>query len=127
MIKIHLSRLLGEKRWTQKDLAEATGIRPSTINEWYHEFVTRINLDHVDKICEVLECDISDLIEYVPNQHKITGKDVPNVPDVSENYEQEEKTEFMQHLENAIDLSQKLNHEAMDKSIEINKSAEYIH
>lgn len=52
---------------------------------------------------------------------------VPNVPDVSENYEQEEKTEFMQHLENAIDLSQKLNHEAMDKSIEINKSAEYIH
>ena len=76
MIKIHLSRLLGEKRWTQKDLAEATGIRPSTINEWYHEFVTRINLDHVDKICEVLECDISDLIEYVPNQHKITGKDL---------------------------------------------------
>ena len=69
MIKIHLSRLLGEKRWTQKDLAEATGIR-------YHEFVTRINLDHVDKICEVLECDISDLIEYVPNQHKITGKDL---------------------------------------------------
>ena len=43
---------------------------------WYHEFVTRINLDHVDKICEVLECDISDLIEYVPNQHKITGKDL---------------------------------------------------
>ena len=76
VIKIHLSRLLGEKRWTQKDLAEATGIRPSTINEWYHEFVTRINLDHVDKICEVLECDISDLIEYVPNQHNITGKDL---------------------------------------------------
>ena len=25
---------------------------------------------------EVLECDISDLIEYVPNQHKITGKDL---------------------------------------------------
>lgn len=33
----------------------------------------------------------------------------------------------MQHLENAINLSQKLNHEAMEKSIEINKSAEYIH
>ena len=44
--------------------------------KYNHEFVTRINLDHVDKICEVLECDISDLIEYVPNQHKITGKDL---------------------------------------------------
>ena len=87
MIKIHLSRLLGEKRWTQKDLAEATGIRPSTINEWYHEFVTRINLDHVDKICEVLECDISDLIEYVPNKFlfaswrdKSNGKGKDNIP-----------------------------------------------
>lgn len=74
MIKIHLSRLLGEKRWTQKDLAEATGIRPSTINEWYHEFVTRINLDHVDKICEVLECDISDLIEYCTESAQNHGK-----------------------------------------------------
>ena len=58
MVKIHLSRLLGEKRWTQKDLADATGIRPSTINEWYHELVPRLNVDHIDKICEALDCTI---------------------------------------------------------------------
>jgi len=33
MIKIRLSTLLGEKRWTQVDLARATEIRPSTIND----------------------------------------------------------------------------------------------
>ena len=55
MVKIHLSRLLGEKRWTQKDLADATGIRPSTINEWYHELVPRLNVDHIDKICEAFQ------------------------------------------------------------------------
>lgn len=38
MIKILLSRKLGELRWTQADLAQATGIRPTTINEMYHEF-----------------------------------------------------------------------------------------
>ena len=65
MVKIHLSRLLGEKRWTQKELADATGIRPSTINEWYHEFVSRLNVDHIDKICEALNCEISDLLERV--------------------------------------------------------------
>lgn len=74
MIKIHLSRLLGEKRWTQKDLAEATGIRPSTINEWYHEFVSRLNVEHIDKICEALDCDVTDLLEYIPNERKKTGK-----------------------------------------------------
>lgn len=76
MVKIHLSRLLGEKRWTQKDLAAATGIRPSTINEWYHEIVARLNVDHIDKICEALNCQITDLLEYIPNEQKITGKNL---------------------------------------------------
>ena len=37
MIKILLSKKLGEMRLTQADLARATGIRPNTINELYHE------------------------------------------------------------------------------------------
>lgn len=34
----------------------------------------RINLEHLDRICEVLECDISDILEYQPNKIKKTGK-----------------------------------------------------
>lgn len=34
MIRILLSTRLGERRWTQADLARATGIRPSTINDY---------------------------------------------------------------------------------------------
>ncbi len=69
MVRIHLSRLLGEQRMKQKELADLTGIRPSTINEMYHELVERINLDHLDRICEVLECSVADILEYVPNKH----------------------------------------------------------
>ena len=76
MIKIHLSKLLGERRWTQSDLAKVTGIRPSTINEWYWEIVMRLNVEHIDKICEALDCDITDLIEYIPNEHKLTGENL---------------------------------------------------
>ena len=42
----------------------------------YHELCVRVNLEHIDKICEVLECDITDLFEYVPNKIKTTGKDL---------------------------------------------------
>lgn len=41
MIRILLSARLGELRWTQADLARATGIRPATINELYHELAER--------------------------------------------------------------------------------------
>lgn len=70
MIKIYLSRILGEKRWTQADLAKKTGIRPNTISEMYNELIERVNLDYLDKICEVLDCEISDLLEYIPNRKK---------------------------------------------------------
>lgn len=76
MIRIHLSRILGEKRWTQAQLARKTGIRPSTICELYNEFVDRISLEQLDRICEALECDLSDLLEYIPNEEKRTGKNL---------------------------------------------------
>ena len=66
MIRILLSRKLGKLRWMQADLARATGIRPSTINEYYHEFAERISLEHFDLICKALNCELFDLIVRVP-------------------------------------------------------------
>mgnify|MGYP000418372282 FL=1 len=68
MIRILLSTRLGERRWTQADLARKTGIRPSTINDLYHDLAERINLEHLDLICEALDCDISDILVRVPNK-----------------------------------------------------------
>lgn len=65
MIRVLLSARLGEKRLTQADLARMTGIRPATINELYHEIADRVSLEHLDLICEALDCDLSDLIVRV--------------------------------------------------------------
>ena len=62
MIRVLLSARLGEKRLTQADLARMTGIRPASINELYHEIADRVSLEHLDLICEALDCDLSDLI-----------------------------------------------------------------
>lgn len=74
MVRIHLSKLLGEKRMTQKKLAELTGIRPNTINEWYNEITVSLKVEHIDRICEVLGCSIEELIEVTPNKVPKTGK-----------------------------------------------------
>ena len=62
MIRILLSARLGERRLNQAELARMTGIRPSTINDLYHEIADRVNLDHLDLICEALNCDLSDIM-----------------------------------------------------------------
>lgn len=81
MIKILLSRKLGELRWTQADLARKTGIRPTTINELYHEISERVNLEHLDLICEALDCELDEIIIRLPNsipkiENTRTGKKV---------------------------------------------------
>lgn len=72
MIRILLSTKLGERRWSQADLARATGIRPSTINEYYHEIAERVNLEHLDLICEALDCELSEIIIRVPSPYRKT-------------------------------------------------------
>ena len=59
---------------TQAELARKTGIRPATINEMYHELCERVNLEHLDLICEALQCVISDLLKYEPILIKIVKK-----------------------------------------------------
>ena len=68
MLKIHLSKMLGEKRINQSDFSKMTGIRSGTINAYYHEYAKRFNAKDIDKMCEVLQCNIQDLIEYIPDK-----------------------------------------------------------
>lgn len=68
MIKILLSRKLGEMRLTQADLSRLTGIRPNTINELYHELAERVSLEHLDLICEALDCELDELIIRVSDE-----------------------------------------------------------
>jgi putative transcriptional regulator len=65
MIKIHLSRVLGERRISQRQLAEMSGVRPNTINILYNEKIQRIDLDILNRICKALECQPGDLLEYI--------------------------------------------------------------
>lgn len=68
MIRIVLSRKLGELRMSQTELARMTDIRPNTIGEYYNELTDRVNLEYLDLICEALNCELSEIIVRVPNK-----------------------------------------------------------
>lgn len=72
MIKIILSRKLGELHWTQAEPSRATGIRPNTISDLYNDMAARASLEQLDLICEALDCDLSEIIQYTPNTIKTT-------------------------------------------------------
>lgn len=68
MIKIKLSEQLGKKRMSRRGLAQSIGVRPNTIGDMYNDNVKRLDIATLDKICTVLNCDISDILEFIKDK-----------------------------------------------------------
>ncbi len=64
-IKIHLSKLLGERKLRASEVAKKTGINKNTLSSLYNENVSGIKFDTLEKLCKLLDCKVSDLVEYV--------------------------------------------------------------
>ena len=63
MIIIKLRSLLERKNMTQAELAKLTGIRPSTICDLCNNNTEFIKIDFLNRILEVLKCDLKDVLE----------------------------------------------------------------
>jgi putative transcriptional regulator len=68
MIEFKIAELMGKHRMTQKQLSEATGIRPNTVSSFWHGTAKRLDVDQMDKLCEVFNCQPGDLFEYIPKK-----------------------------------------------------------
>lgn len=64
-IKVHLSRIMGEKRIKISELAELTGLHRNGITKLYNEETDGIKFDTLNKLCRVLNCSVEDIIEYI--------------------------------------------------------------
>lgn len=61
-MKIRLSELLEGKGMTQAELARLTHIRPSTVCDMYNNNCAFVKLEHIERICKVLDCGVDELI-----------------------------------------------------------------
>lgn len=77
MIKCNLSKFMGIHKMTIQDVHEKTGLNRNTISNLYHEKVSRIDFETMEKLCLLFGCNPgpNDLLEYV------------STPDLKENKE----------------------------------------
>ena len=47
------------------DVARETGLHRNTITLLYKETATRVDLDTMEKLCALFDCQVSDLFEYI--------------------------------------------------------------
>ena len=66
-VTLTLKQVLDQANMTRNQLSKLTGVRYEVVNRYYQaDSVERVDLDFLAKVCCVLRCDISDLLEYQP-------------------------------------------------------------
>ncbi len=63
-IKLHLNEIIKEKGMNRNSLAKAVNTRFEVIDKWCKNRVEKLDMDILARICFVLECKVSDIIEY---------------------------------------------------------------
>ncbi|SDM97378.1 helix-turn-helix domain-containing protein [Vreelandella arcis] len=76
MIRFRLKELLAEKgfqenrRVTLDEVSQATGIHRTTLSKIANQRGYNTGTENVDRLCEYFECNVADIIEYVPTPDK---------------------------------------------------------
>ena len=61
---------MGERKLKLADVARLTGLHRNTVTLLYNETAARVDLETMEKLCELFECKIEDLFEYQPTKSK---------------------------------------------------------
>ena len=68
MIKLTLKEYLDNNKITRYRLEQLTGIRYPILTKYYYNEVVRYDSDILNRICNALNCQITDLIKFIPDK-----------------------------------------------------------
>jgi len=56
---------MGERKLKIVDVARETGLNRNTVTLLYKETAQKVDLDAIDKLCDLFDCEVGDLFERV--------------------------------------------------------------
>ena len=65
-IRIKLAELMDKKKISKNKLSHRAEMQRTQINNYCKNKVTRLDTDVLSRICAALDCQIGDLLEYIP-------------------------------------------------------------
>ena len=75
MIRNRLSMYMGRDKLKMVDVAERIGVHRNTISLLYKEEAKRIDLETVDKLCDLFNCEVGDLFYKELDASKLEPKE----------------------------------------------------
>ena len=71
LVKWKLRQLMADRQISNKILAELVSVHPNTISRWRStNEMPKVDSPEVTKLCNALNCELWELIEWVPSSKK---------------------------------------------------------
>lgn len=71
MIRCHLARLMGERKMRISDVMRETGLSRTTVTLLYKETALKVDLEALDKLCDLFDCEIQELLQKIASRNRI--------------------------------------------------------
>ena len=68
-VKINVARIIKERGISKNKLSQRAEMQRTQLNNYCNNTITRLDIDVLGRLCTVLECEIGDLLEYVPPEN----------------------------------------------------------
>ncbi len=68
-IKINLSDLIQQQGISKNKLSQRAEMQRTQLNNYCNNTITRLDIDVLARLCTILNCEIGDLLEFVPPQN----------------------------------------------------------
>ena len=69
-IRIKLDELIKKAGISKNKLSQRAEMQRTQLNNYCNNEITRLDIDVLARICTVLECEIGDLLEFLPPEKK---------------------------------------------------------
>ncbi|MBR3294238.1 MAG: helix-turn-helix transcriptional regulator [Oscillospiraceae bacterium] len=69
-IKINLENLIKVHGISKNKLSQRAEMQRTQLNNYCNNKISRLDIDVLARLCTVLECEIGDLLEFVPAEQK---------------------------------------------------------
>ena len=68
MIVIHLDVMMAKRKMSLNELSEKVGITLANLSILKNNKAKAIRFSTLEAICQALDCSVSDIIEFIPDQ-----------------------------------------------------------
>lgn len=69
-IRINLDQLIKKAGISKNKLSHRAEMQRTQLNHYCNNSITRLDIDVLARICTVLDCEIGDLLEFIPPEKK---------------------------------------------------------